>query len=80
MFPFSLFKRKKSSGSDVSIDNVIGQKCRVSERIDNSAGCGLVKIKSSVWSARGVGEDDCFEVGEELTVVAAEGVKLICRK
>ncbi len=62
------------------IDAVIGEKCVVCERIDNFAGQGLVKIKGLVWSARGVGEDDIFEIGESLTVVAVEGVKLICKK
>ena len=78
---FGWFKRKFSAkGADVSIENVIGERCRVEERIDNSAGCGLVRIGKSVWAARGVGEEDVFEAGEELVVVAAEGVKLICKK
>ena len=81
MFPFNWLKKKfASGGAEVNIDNVIGERCRVFERIDNEAGCGLVEIKGSVWSARGVGEEDSFEVGEELVVVAAEGVKLVCRK
>ena len=78
---FGWLKRKFASKSaDVNIENVIGERCRVEERIDNEAGCGLVRIGKSVWAARGVGEDDVFETGEELVVVAAEGVKLICRK
>ena len=50
------------------------------ETVDNYIGCGLVKVKGQVWSARGVNDDDIFEIGERLTVVAIEGVKLICRK
>ena len=59
---------------------LIGEKCVVTEKIDNFAGCGQAKIKGQVWSARGVGSNDVFEAGETLTVVAIEGVKLICRK
>ncbi len=68
-------KREKTN-----IDAIIGEKCVVTERIDNFAGCGLAKIKGQVWSARGVNENDVFEVGEVLNVVAIEGVKLICKK
>ena len=75
-----LNKRFFSKKCDVGIDSVIGEKCRVYERIDDNAGCGLVQIGNSIWSARGVCEGDVFEVGEELVVVAAEGVKLICKK
>ena len=71
---------KYKSQAHGGIDAVIGEKCVVCERIDNFAGQGLVKIKGLVWSARGVGEDDIFEIGESLTVVAVEGVKLICKK
>jgi len=74
-----LLNRSKSA-SHGGIDAVIGEKCVVCEKIDNFAGQGLVKIKGLVWSARGVGEDDIFEIGESLTVVAVEGVKLICKK
>ena len=59
---------------------LIGEKCVVTEKIDNFAGCGQAKIKGQVWSARGVNANDVFEAGETLTVVAIEGVKLICRK
>lgn len=59
---------------------LIGEKCVVTEKIDNFAGCGQAKIKGQIWSARGVNADDVFEADETLTVVAIEGVKLICRK
>ena len=59
---------------------VIGEKCVVTEKIDNYAGCGQAKVNGQIWSARGVQSDDVFEAGEVLTVVAIEGVKLICRK
>ena len=39
------FVRKKASGASVTLDNIIGEKCVVVERIDNFAGCGMVKVK-----------------------------------
>ena len=63
-----------------NIEAIIGERCIVTEKIDNFAGCGQVKIKGQVWSARGVEEDSVFEEGEILHVVAIEGVKVICKK
>lgn len=63
-----------------NIDAIIGEKCVVTEKIDNVAGCGQAKVKGQIWSARGVQPDDTFAEGELLTIVAIEGVKLICKK
>ena len=62
-----------------SPDALVGAKCTVVERIDEEAGCGLVKVGNQLWSARSV-ESVVYENGEVLRVVAIEGVKLICRK
>lgn len=70
----SKFKRTRS------LDSIVGEKAVVVEKIDNFAGCGQVKIHGQSFSARGTEEDDVFEIGEVLRVVAIEGVKLICRK
>lgn len=75
-----LSKKLNSSVVKTNIDAIIGERCVVTERIDNYVGCGQVKVKGQIWSARGVGEDDVFESGEILHVVAIEGVKVICRK
>ena len=63
-----------------NIQAIIGERCIVTEKIDNYAGCGQVRIKGQIWSARGVEEDDVFEEGDILHVVAIEGVKVICKK
>lgn len=67
---------KKNSGGD----GLVGERCVVTERIDNFAGCGEVKVKGEVWSARGVLENDTFSEGETLKIVAIEGAKLVCKK
>ncbi len=74
------FVNNRESGPSVSLDDIVGERCTVLEDIDTYAGCGLVKVKKTQWSARGVDDDDIFEAGETLTVVAIDGVRLICRR
>jgi membrane protein implicated in regulation of membrane protease activity len=70
----------RSGDTKTNIEAIIGEKCVVTEKIDNFAGCGLVKVNGQIWSARSVIENGVFEIGEVLIVVAIEGVKLICKK
>jgi len=63
-----------------NIEAIIGEKCVVTEKIDNFAGCGQAKVNGQIWSARSVDENEIFEAGEVLSIVAIEGVKLICKK
>lgn len=75
-----LFKKYAKSGiARTNIDAIIGQKCVVTQRIDNLAGCGEVRAKGLFWAARACSEDVIFEEGDVVTVVAVEGVKLICK-
>ena len=68
------------TGKAVTIDSIVGEKCVVTETIDNFAGCGQVRVKGQLWSARGLYEDDIFESGESLRIVAIEGVRAVCKK
>lgn len=63
-----------------NVEAIIGEKCIVTEKVDNYAGCGQVKIKGQIWSARSVDENETFNEGDILHVVAIEGVKVICKK
>ena len=63
-----------------NVEAVVGEKCVVTERIDNYAGCGQAKVHGQIWSARSINDEETFEEGEILRVVAVEGVKLICKK
>ena len=65
---------------DITVDNIIGKRCVVTEVVDNYVGSGQVRLGSQYWSARAVSDDSVYEVGESLFVVALEGVKLICKK
>ena len=75
-----LSKKISSRIIKTNVEAIIGERCVVTEKIDNYIGCGQVKIKGQIWSARGVEEDSVFDVGESLKVVAVEGVKVICKK
>ena len=71
---FNKFKKTKN------LDNIVGEKAIVIEKVNNFAGCGQVKIHGQSFSARGTEDTDVFEVGEMLHIVAIEGAKLICKK
>lgn len=75
---FSKYTNQEDTKTNITA--IIGERCIVIEKIDNYAGCGQVKVKGQIWSARGVEEDDVFDEGVALRVVAIEGVKLICKE
>lgn len=69
-------------GDKVGIEDtsiLVGKKCIVDEVINNDAGSGQVVINGLFWSARSVVDGEIYEKGKVLTVVAVEGVKLICK-
>ncbi len=66
--------------AEYNIESIVGEKCVVIERVDNFAGCGLVRVKGREWSAMALNGDDVYAVGESVKIVAIEGVKVICKK
>ncbi|MBR2931082.1 MAG: NfeD family protein [Clostridia bacterium] len=75
-----ILNRRGAADSKTDLDMIVGEKCLVTEKIDSFAGCGQAKVRGQIWSAKGLNEDDIFEEGEVLQIVAIEGVKLICKK
>ncbi len=59
------------------LEAMVGKTCTVTERIEPLTG-GQVTVEGNLWAARALSADTAFEVGDELSVVAIEGVKLIC--
>ena len=76
----ALFGKKNVQDKEFSPEGIVGKRCIVIEKIDTFAGCGQVKVNGQSWSARGTFDDDIFEIGETLSIVAVEGVRLICVK
>ena len=77
---YFIIRRFAVSAKNVGLDMIVGEKCVVTETIDNFAGCGQIKVRGQLWSARGFFEEDVFERGEILRIVAIEGVKVVCKK
>ena len=76
----ALFGKKNAQDKEFTPDNIVGKRCVVVDKIDNFAGCGQVKVNGQGWSARSAYDEDCFDVGEVLSIVAVEGVRLVCVK
>ena len=74
----ALFNKKNGQEKEFNPDNIVGKRCSVTETVDNNAGCGQVKVNGQFWAARAVYDEDRFEVGETLRIVAIEGVRLVC--
>ena len=77
---YCMLRRSNNKSKNVTLDTIVGKNCTVTEKIDNFAGCGQISVCGQLWSARGVYEDDVFEKGEALRIVAIEGVKAVCKK
>jgi len=60
-------------------DSAIGQKCLVTEEIDNRHETGEVKLNGLKWSARAEVDETIIPVGTEVEVVEIKGVKLIVK-
>ena len=60
-------------------DMVLGKTGIVTEKIDNLAPSGLVKVNGSVWTARSA-DGSVIEEGERVTIKEISGVKLLVIK
>ena len=72
---------KKNMGVKIvptNADTLIGMQAVVTEQIDNLNAKGQVKVRGQVWTARSADENIIYDAGEVVTVLAIEGVKLIC--
>ena len=78
----TVFRKKllKNHGREkTDTDLLIGKTPLVTERIDNAAMTGAVRVDGKEWSARMLDDCETAEVGEYVEVEAISGVKLICR-
>ena len=77
-----LFMRAKRPTADegIEVDRIVGSHCRVIEPIDNVAGSGQARCRGCDWAARALDDDETFSVGDIVSVVAVEGVRLVCKK
>lgn len=71
-------KFAKPKVQPTNADRCIGQSAVVTEKIDNIAGKGAVKVGGVLWTARSE-TGDVIEEKQEVTVTKIDGVKLIVR-
>ena len=76
----AIFSKKNGGDKDFSPDNIVGKRGIVSETVNNLAGCGQVKVFGQCWAARSAYDDEIFEIGDTVSIVAVEGVRLVCVK
>ena len=74
-----LLCRRKRTPERFTLDSVVGMRVTVTDRIDNVAGRGEITVNGMQWAARTVSDDRIVECGETVTVIAVEGVRLICK-
>ncbi len=77
MFRKTSYTQPEEAGS--APDSLVGEHGVVTDTVDGDAGTGLVEIKGEGWAARSVYTDDIYEIGQEVSVVAVEGVKVIVK-
>ena len=69
-------KLTKQKSQPTNADRCIGETAIVTEKIDNIAGKGAVKVNGIEWSAR-TKSGDIIEPGNTVKVIKIDGVKLI---
>ena len=75
-----IFNKKGQQDREFNPDNIVGKKCTVIEAVDNYAGCGQVRVNGQYWAARSAYDEETFDIGQTLRIVAIEGVRLVCVK
>lgn len=72
-------KYLNSKVQPTNADMMIGKECVVSEKIDNVLGTGAATVDGREWTARMENDDMKAEVGDQVTILRIEGVKIIVR-
>ena len=70
---------KKGSSRKINIDEIVGKRAMVVERVDPIEGTGMVKINGELW--RTLTEDNStVNVGDYVTILKVEGTLLKVKK
>lgn len=75
-----LFCRHGKRHTIAGAASAVGRQGIVVETIENDAGCGQILVGGQEWSARSMEMGKPLRVGETVTVVAVQGVTMICKK
>ena len=63
-----------------NIDELVGKKVKVVEKVDNIENTGKVVLNGVEWTTRSEADDIAFEAGTLVVVKEVKGVKLIVAK
>ncbi len=69
---------RHDSPKKINIDDIIGKKAVVVEKIDPLSGKGMVKVNGELWRAKT--SDEKIEVGQYVEILRVEGTLLIVKK
>ncbi len=69
---------KKRPTEITNADALLGQTAIVTERLDNEAQSGAVRVNGLEWSARSIADSVTVEKGTLVVIREISGVKLIC--
>lgn len=78
LFTRPLARRLQKNGPiSTNADRVLGATAVVTEEVNNLLGQGRVAVMGNSWAARTLSPEGALSLGQEVTVVRIEGVKLI---
>ena len=82
LFLRPLVKRmlRGEKSSVFAVENAIGVRTTVVEKLDNLAGRGAVTVNGMEWAARTLSDEIVIEEGSVVEIIGVEGVKFICRR
>lgn len=60
--------------------SIIGQKARITERVDNIAETGSAVVNGQEWTARSADDNISIDIGETVNITDIRGVKIIVER
>lgn len=76
----SITKRFNEKTNKTNIDEWIGKRVRIIEKVDNREETGCAVLNGQEWTARAQDDNVTFDVGDMATVADISGVKLMLVK
>ncbi|MBQ3061143.1 MAG: NfeD family protein [Lachnospiraceae bacterium] len=76
----SMVRKFNEKTNKTNIDEWIGKRVRIIEKVDNNAATGCAVLNGQEWTARAQDDSVTFDVGDMATIANISGVKLILTK
>ncbi len=80
LFRPSVAKKFNDKTQKTNIDEWIGKRVRITEKVDNKMATGTAVLNGQEWTVRAQDDNVTFDVGDMATVADISGVKLILIK